>query len=88
MNQSNTPDSKDEALFRFLCKMCRVIHAAACPVERSTEQGTALLRVSKELRGWLSDAPPDDNDARSLLQDCDELERAAETLLTERTIVL
>ena len=46
------------------------------------EEGRALLRVTKDLREMVANAPADDLDVQSLLRDCDTLERVGRWLLT------
>ncbi len=48
--------------------------------ERSRREGRTLLRVSKELRAFLAEAPANDADAQSLLRDCDTLDRVGQWL--------
>ena len=48
--------------------------------EKSRREGRTLLRVAKELRGFLVHAPADDADAQSLLRDCDTLDRVGQWL--------
>ena len=50
--------------------------------EKTHSEGRTILRVAKELRSFLADAPADDRDARSLLRDCDTLDRVGQWLAT------
>ncbi len=50
--------------------------------KKTHSEGRTILRVAKELRGFLADAPPDDSEARSLLRDCDTLDRIGHWLAT------
>jgi hypothetical protein len=50
--------------------------------EKIHSEGRVILRVAKELRSFLADAPADDCDARSLLSDCDTLDRVGHWLST------
>jgi hypothetical protein len=45
-------------------------------------EGDTILRVARELRSFLIDAPGDDIDVRSLLRDCETLERVGAWLST------
>ena len=52
------------------------------------EQGRTLLRVAREMRGFLANAPKDDPDVRSLLRDCDVLDEVGKWLATTSELVL
>ena len=55
--------------------------------EQSRNEGRTILRVSRELRDFLADAPPDNDQARSLLRDCDTLDRVGQWLATTTPIL-
>jgi hypothetical protein len=48
--------------------------------ERLHDDGRTVLRVSRELKEFLCDAPADDKEAQSLLDDCLTLERIGKWL--------
>ncbi len=50
--------------------------------EKTHSEGRTILRVAKELRAFLADAPADDPEAKSLLRDCDTLDRVGIWLST------
>jgi hypothetical protein len=54
--------------------------------EKTHAEGRTLLRVAKELRAFLAEAPTDDPEAQSLLQDCDTLERVGHWLSTSNAV--
>ena len=55
--------------------------------ERLRDEGRALLRIARELKSYLSDAPVDDPDVQSLLADCGVVERIGQWLSTAHPIV-
>lgn len=57
-------------------------------IEKTRLEGLALLRVSKELRTFLADVPPDDAEGQSLLRDCDTLDRVGQWLSTTTPITV
>jgi hypothetical protein len=54
--------------------------------EQTHAEGRTILRVAKELRTFLSDAPTEDADAQSLLRDCDTLERVGNWLVSTNAV--
>lgn len=54
--------------------------------EKTHEEGRTILRVAKELRGFLADAPADDLGVKSLLRDCDTLERVGNWLASTNAV--
>ena len=54
--------------------------------EQTHAEGRTILRVAKELRAFLSDAPSEDADAQSLLRDCDTLERVGNWLASTNAV--
>ncbi len=49
-------------------------------------EGRTILRVSRELRTFLADAPADDVEAQSLLRDCDVLDRVGNWLASTNAV--
>lgn len=54
--------------------------------EQMHAEGRTILRVSKELRSFLADAPADDPEAQSLLRDCDVLDRVGNCLSSTNAV--
>ena len=54
--------------------------------EQTHAEGRTILRVSKELRSFLADAPTDDPEAQSLLRDCDVLDRVGNWLASTNAV--
>lgn len=54
--------------------------------EKTHSEGRTILRVARELRAFLADAPADDADAQSLLRDCDVLDRVGNWLANTNAV--
>ena len=56
--------------------------------EKARDEGRVILRVAKELRQLLADAPLDDPDVQSLLEDCKTMEKVGQRLSTSTFVSL
>ena len=54
--------------------------------EQTHVEGRTILRVVRELRAFLAEAPADDPEAQSLLRDCDTLERVGNWLASTNAV--
>ena len=54
--------------------------------EQTHAEGRTILRVSRELRSFLADAPADDPEAQSMLRDCDVLDRVGNWLASTNAV--
>lgn len=50
------------------------------------DEGVTLIRIAREVRGFIAEAPSDDAEAKSLLNDCDVVERVGRWLSTTTPI--